>query len=43
MKAVISQTIFTAMATTHGPNHEILRRTMTPMAGRKPRATMRYA
>ncbi len=25
MKAVISQTIFTAMATTHGPNHEILR------------------
>lgn len=25
MKAVISQTIFTAMATTHGPQHEILR------------------
>jgi alkaline phosphatase D len=25
MKAVISQTIFTAMATTHGPNREVLR------------------
>jgi hypothetical protein len=25
MKAVISQTIFTAMATTHGPKHEVLR------------------
>jgi len=25
MKAVISQMVFTAMATTHGPNHEVLR------------------